>query len=170
MFNRNLIVEEYLGSLHKPFSVKKLMGVYFFLYSMSRCIDCNHKIDGTSHDRCHTHADCSRDMRYLAALCGVCHVLWDRVRDYEDNPLDAKIAFKELHTWICGYVKNSKNRERGVDCFRDPEERTEYDRLRRRFLRSSSVDSVRSSVPSQRVSIINNYLCYFYSYSIFLSI
>ena len=127
---------------------------------MNRCVDCRHVIDGTSHDRCHTHADCAQGMLYFAGFCGICQDLWQRSREYKDDYHDAKEAFKILFAWVIGFGKNLKGREPGQDFFSNVEERLEFDRLRNILQprkRSASRDSSRSSIPSKRVSITRDY-------------
>ena len=135
----------------------------FFLYSMSRCIDCKHKIDDTSHERCHTHADCAQDRLYYGGFCGICQSLWARSREYKSDYDDAKAAYDILFTWINGFGKNSKGRAPGQDFFSDANERQEFEALRKILKprkRSASRDSsFASSISSKRVSIERNY-CY----------
>ena len=128
---------------------------FFFIYSMSRCAECNHDIDPSSHNKCRTHADCVRGKRYYAGLCGICHGLWSRAREFETNMEDATVAFDLLFPWVTGFGKNSRGRTPGQDFFVDAEERREFVYLRGIFKprkRAASLDSSKSSIPSNRVS------------------
>ena len=131
---------------------------FFLLYRMSNCVECHHVIKAAaSHERCRTHADCARGPLYYGAHCGVCQALWARARDFVENPDDALVAFKSLLEWTAGFCKNSKGRQPGVSYFADASERKEFESLRTRYnriKRGSSVESSRSSIPSQRVSFI----------------
>ena len=135
---------------------QRLIGVSFF-HRMSRCMECNHAIDDTSHERCHTHADCAQGSLYYSLFCGVCQGLWSRSRDYENDMPDAILAYKELFRWVTGFIKNSKGREPGRDCFSDADERREFNVLKgilKPRKRAASKDSsFASSAPSKRVSI-----------------
>ena len=128
---------------------------YLFFNRMSKCVECNHAINASSHDRCRTHAACANGRQYYAGLCGVCHNLWHRARAYEENLEVASNSFALLQEWIGGFARNSKGRPKGVDYFSDPEERRDFERLRAVFKvtsRASSLDGSGSSIPSHRVS------------------
>lgn len=131
---------------------------FLFFPSMSNCVDCNHYIKAAaSHERCRSHSDCASGPLYYGALCGVCQGLWSRARAFRDDPEDAKIAFKLLLEWVTGFRKNSRGREAGTSYFADSGEQAEFEQLRtwyNRSVRESSRDSSRSSIPSQRVSVI----------------
>ena len=97
----------YFGTSTSCHVYKDSLG-FFFFHRMSRCIDCKHVIDGSSHERCHTHADCAQGQFYYAEFCGICQDLWARSREYKDDPADAKAAFKILFTWVIGFGKIPK--------------------------------------------------------------
>ena len=139
---------------------------------MSRCSECNHQSDGSSHDKCRTHADCVRDRKYYAAFCGICHGLWARAREFRTNLTDATAAFDLLCPWVVGFGKNSKGRARGEDFFVDVEERREFKYLSsilRPRKRASSVDSSHSSIPSHRVSVTDYFMCLSFLFAYTLS-
>ena len=92
------------------------------------CRQCHHQTTDISHEFCRTHAYCSREGQYLAALCNTCVELWERAQDI-DNPEDAVPAFQLLKAWIEGFRRNAKTRPRGVDHFFDPHEREAYEDL-----------------------------------------
>lgn len=123
----------------------------FFSYSMA-CVDCNHVTGDIIHDRCRTHAFCSREGRYYAAICATCEDLWYRAADL-DNPRDSKMALDYLKSWIGGFRKNSRSRPRGQSHFFDEQERLEYQELLARHggRRSSSVSSSFSSGHEVRI-------------------
>ena len=93
--------------------------------SCSQCADARGK---TYHDRCRTHAYCSREFRYFAAPCVICQELWERAKDI-DSPVLATVAFDALEDWIAGFRRNSRHREKGVDYFFDPAEREAFQDL-----------------------------------------
>ena len=131
---------------------------------MSRCIECNHPNDASTHDKCRGHADCARGGKYYAGFCGICHGLWERSRNFAKDFADAKEAFDLLDPWVMGFLKNSKGRPSGEDFFSDPEEKKEFKRLKAvlkpRKKKSSSCNTSKSSIPSQRVSVNTFLLCY----------
>ena len=96
---------------------------------MTRCGLCHHKIDVASHDLCHTHAQCARGFQYWGAYCPICAELWDRARDYLNDPEDAMQAFRDLKLWVDGFIKNSRNRVKGDPIFVSKREKEEFDDL-----------------------------------------
>ena len=89
---------------------------------------CQHSIDDSSHDLCHTHAYCAKEGKYYAAICATCEDLWYRSKDFDD-PEDAIVAFDALTAWIRGFRRNSKGRPAGQDYFYDPHERAQFQEL-----------------------------------------
>ena len=99
------------------------------LFSSSMaCRECNHVTGDVIHDRCRSHAFCSREGRYHAAVCAVCEELWFRASDME-NYAEAKVSMDYLKQWIGGFRKNSKSRTKGQSHFWDEQERLEYQDL-----------------------------------------
>ena len=146
----------HLGASIQLLVFKDSLG-FLFLYSMSRCVDCNHPNNASSHDRCRGHADCARGGKYYAGFCGICHDLWGRARNYKEDPHDAKEAFDLLLPWVLGFGKNSRGRPTGEDFFEDVEEKLEFKFLKsihKPRKRASSLDTTMTSIPSQRVSMI----------------
>ena len=75
-----------------------------------KCTDCSHETDDLSHDKCRTHALCSRQGRYDYLPCHVCKELWQRARHSED-PSDTIVAVDLLEGWIEGFSRNSRQRK-----------------------------------------------------------
>ena len=72
-----------------------------------KCKECKHDTDDVSHDRCRTHAFCSKDARYDRTPCAICADLWERAANTND-PEDTIIAWRLLRKWIGGFARNSK--------------------------------------------------------------
>ena len=129
---------------------------------MSRCRDCHHLIDGTSHDLCRTHSFCAHGPQYFGGFCADCEELWTRARNYESDPRSACLAWDILRRWVQGFIKNSKNRERGQDAFADMTEKAEFyslNKIFKQFPEVSSRDSPLSPSSSHRVSV-TGHLCW----------
>ena len=120
-----------------------------------KCRECNHLIEGRSHDLCRSHSFCAQGPQYFGAYCPVCVDLWTSAKDYKENPAEASLAFDLLRKWIYGFARNSRNREKGQDYFADPEEKEDFLLLTQVFNRAPSApprDRRSSASSSHRVS------------------
>ena len=96
---------------------------------MVRCALCRHVISAATHDYCRSHALCARGSQYWAEVCSVCSELWNRARDLLRSPEDALLAWSLLKDWVEGFIRNSRNREKGKPIFACAREKEEYDDL-----------------------------------------
>ena len=67
-----------------------------------KCAVCDQDTGDYNHDRCRSHAPCSRQGRYDSAPCSTCQEVWRRARN-TSNPSDTITAVQMLEDWIGGF-------------------------------------------------------------------
>ena len=135
------------------------LSVFLFFPAMP-CLDCKRVGKDETHSFCRRHSFCSysEGAQYFAAPCFTCTELWERVSQPSD-PEDARIAWRGLSEWISGFRRNSRNRQKGQDFFKSPEERVRYERLHAIMSvgePSSSLTSSSSQAAASAVSIFDS--------------